>query len=133
MSLTSVTATILRQALEADEIVLGNLQPVRDYCFVDDVVSGIVRAATLPCLNAGTFNLGTGVGTSVGELARLASRLAGRQLPIRTDPSRRRPISIEINELVADTRHADQGLEWKPAVAIEEGLGRTLNWMLSHS
>lgn len=133
MPLTSVTATIMRQALEADEIVLGNLQPVRDYCFVDDVVSGILRAATVPCFRGNTFNLGTGVGTSVGELAQLAARLVGRRLPIRSDASRRRPAGTDIDRLIAATEHAGVELGWEPEVAIEEGLDRTLNWMQGRS
>jgi nucleoside-diphosphate-sugar epimerase len=133
LPLTSVTGTILRQTLWEDEIVLGDLRPVRDYCFLDDVVEGVLRAATVPCLSANVFNLGTGVGTSVGDLAGLASRLAGRRLPIRSDPSRRRPPGTDIDELVADRGNAAAALGWSPAVSLEDGLHRTLNWMMGRS
>jgi nucleoside-diphosphate-sugar epimerase len=133
LPLRSVTGTILRQTLWEDEIVLGDLRPVRDYCFLDDVVEGILLAATVPCVRTTVVNLGTGVGTSVGDLAQLAANLAGRRLPIRSDPSRRRPAGTDIDELVADRGHAAATLGWSPAVSLQDGLHRTLNWMMEHS
>jgi nucleoside-diphosphate-sugar epimerase len=124
----SVLGTILRQAREADEIVLADLRPVRDFVYLDDVVEGMLRAATLP-LQGRTFNLGTGVGTSVETVARTAVRVAGRQLPIRCDPSRRRPSEAEIHHLVADPTRAAEALGWRARVPLEEGLRRTLHAM----
>jgi nucleoside-diphosphate-sugar epimerase len=125
----SVLATILRQALHDDEIVLADLAPVRDYCFLDDVVEGILSAASAPRLADPTFNLGSGTGTSVGELAALALRLAGRDVPIRADPSRRRPAGTDVARLVADRRRAEAVLGWTPAVHMEDGVCRTIAWM----
>ena len=125
----SVMATILRQALTEDEIVVADLDPVRDYCFLDDVVEGVLAAATAPRLPETTFNLGSGAGTSVGELAALALRLAGREVPIRADPSRGRPPGTDLEHLVADRSRADALLGWIPAVPLEEGVCRTLAWM----
>jgi nucleoside-diphosphate-sugar epimerase len=125
----SVTATILRQAMSEDEIVLGDLASVRDYCYIDDVVEGVLRAAGVPGLVHGKFNLGTGVGTSVGELACLAMRLAGRELPVRSDPSRCRPAHIDIRRLVADRTAAAGQLGWRPRVPFADGLRETLEWV----
>jgi nucleoside-diphosphate-sugar epimerase len=125
----SVLATILRQALHDDEIVLADLAPVRDYCFLDDVVEGILSAASAPRLADPTFNLGSGTGTSVGELAALALRLAGRDVPIRADPCRRRPAGTDVARLVADRRRAEAVLGWTPAVHMEDGVCRTIAWM----
>lgn len=125
----SVMATILWQALEDDEVVLADLAPVRDYCFLDDVVEGVLAAASAPRLPETTFNLGSGTGTSVGEVAALALRLAGREVPIRADPSRRRPAGTDVDRLVADRSRADAVLGWTPAVWLEDGMCRTLAWM----
>ena len=129
LPLRSVMGTILGQVLSDDEVVLADLRPVRDYCFLDDIVEGILLAACVPSPGFDTFNLGSGVGTSVGDLAELALRLGGRRLPIRSDPSRRRPAAADIDHLVADRTRAQAMLGWSPAVSLEDGLARTLRWM----
>lgn len=129
---TSVTGTILRQALCADEIVLGNLKPVRDYCFVDDVAAGIVWSAMLSCPTGTTLNLGSGIGTSVAELAALALKLVDRCLPVREEVTRGRPQEVDLDQLVADPRRA-ASLGWTPSVSLESGLRQTLHWMARHS
>jgi UDP-glucose 4-epimerase len=124
----SVLGTILRQACGQGEIVLADLRPVRDFVYLDDVVDGMLRAATLP-VQGRTFNLGTGVGTSVETLALTAMRAAGTRLPLRCDPSRRRPSEAEIHHLVADPTRAAEALGWRARVPLEEGLRRTLRAM----
>ncbi len=124
----SVLGTILRQASRQEEIVLADLRPVRDFVYLDDVVDGMLRAATLP-VQGRTFNLGSGVGTSVETLARTVMRAAGTALPLRSDPSRRRPSEAEIHHLVADPTRAAEALGWRARVPLEDGLRRTLNAM----
>jgi nucleoside-diphosphate-sugar epimerase len=129
---TSVIGTVLRQALCGDEIVVGNLKPVRDYCFVDDVAAGIVWAAALSCPTATTLNLGSGIGTSVADIAALALKLVGRRLPIREDATRSRPPEVDLDQLIADAQRA-ASLGWTPSVSLQSGLERTLHWMAGHS
>ncbi len=124
----SVLGTILRRASRQEEIVLADLRPVRDFVYLDDVVDGMLRAATLP-VQGRTFNLGTGVGTSVETLARIAMRAAGTRLELRSDPSRRRPSESEIHHLVADPTRAAEALGWRARVPLEDGLRRTLGAM----
>lgn len=125
----SVMATILRQVLTANEVLVADLAPVRDYCFLDDVIEGVLAAATARRLQEVTFNLGSGTGTSVGELAQLALQLAGRKLPVRTESSRGRPTGTDIDCLVADRTRAGALLGWAPRVRLEDGVCRTLAWM----
>ena len=124
----SVLGTILRQACGQEEIVLADLRPVRDFVYLDDVVEGMLRAATLP-VQGRTFNLGTGVGTSVETLARTAMRAAETRVPLRCDSSRRRPSEAEIHHLVADPTRAAEALGWRARVPLEDGLRRTLRAM----
>ena len=76
----SVVGTLLYQALFADAIMLHDLRTVRDYCYLDDVVDAVLRACYAPTLaHVRAYNVGSGVGTSVGRLCRLALEvLAGR-------------------------------------------------------
>jgi nucleoside-diphosphate-sugar epimerase len=128
MSRHSVLGTILRQTRQAGDVVLADLRPVRDYVFVSDVIEGILRAAVLPGSDQ-TFNLGTGVGTSVETLARTAMRVADRRLTLRCDPALRRPREAEIHHLVADPSCSERVLGWRAVVPLGEGLRRTLHWM----
>ena len=60
--------TIINQVLQHREITLLDLNPKRDYIFIDDVVEAWFRASTYSLALGQTLNLGTGVKTTVGQL-----------------------------------------------------------------
>lgn len=122
----SLIGTILRQVTCEDEVLLGDLTPVRDYVFVDDVADAIMCAAIAPCSGAIAVNVGSGTGTAVEMVAATAMRLAGRRLRVRADPSHHRPASVDIPHLVADVTRAGELLRWRPTVSLVDGLLRTL-------
>lgn len=128
MSAASLLGTIFRQALQGDRVVLNNLSPVRDYCHVDDLARAVVLAAESPLIGCHMLNVGSGVGTSVSELASLAIRLAGHTLPLEENRSARRPGASEIDELVASIDNARKFLGWQPQISLEDGLRQTLDW-----
>ena len=123
---TSLVGTIIDQALHAGEIVVADLRPIRDYCFVADVVEAIVHACVADLPPRCTLNLGTGLGTSVGDVARLAVAFVGKGQAVRQEPSRRRPPDAEIFHLVADTSRARALLGWEARTSLESGLERTI-------
>jgi nucleoside-diphosphate-sugar epimerase len=125
----SLLGTLLRQARGGDALVVADLRPVRDYCYVDDVAAAILRACTTAAPAPATFNVGSGAGTSVAELATLVLELVGKQLPVRADPGPGRPRSADILHLVADIEHAREGLGWVAATPLQRGLQQTLLWM----
>jgi nucleoside-diphosphate-sugar epimerase len=126
-----VVARILAQVRAGDAIELADLAPVRDFCFVEDLVDAIVAAAAQPRPAAGdaTFNVGSGLGTAIGELARAATVAAGRALPIRARGGADRPRRADIAELVADTTRVRSQLPWQARTPLVEGLRRTLESM----
>ena len=128
MSATALLGTIFRQALHEDRVVLNNLRPVRDYCHVDDLAQAVVRAVESPLTGFRVFNVASGTGTSVSELALLAMRLTGRTLSLEENSSARRPGASEINELVAAIDSAREFLGWQPKIFLEDGLRQTLDW-----
>jgi UDP-glucose 4-epimerase len=126
----SLLATLLQQARNADALVVADLRPVRDYCYVDDVAAAVVRACALATPETVTFNVGSGTGTSVTDLATLALDVVGRTLPLRADPTRgRRPQNADILHLVADIERARQGLGWVATTPLRRGLQQTVRWM----
>jgi len=121
-----VVARIVAQVLGADAIELADLTPLRDFCFVDDVVDAMVLAAKRRADDdAPTFNVASGVGVTIGELARAAAAAACRDLPVRArrteDPTRR----ADIHELIADTSRI-RGRAW-----LEPAHGAR-RWAASH-
>ena len=120
----SLVAQILAQLRVGTDVVLGDLRPVRDYCFVSDFADAVARSCTVGT-DHGFFNIGTMQGTSVKELAILARAVAARDVRIVEDASLRRP--SDILELVADNRRARAALGWEPATGLAEGLRAVMN------
>jgi nucleoside-diphosphate-sugar epimerase len=125
MSSSSVLMSILRQAEAGQVVTLADLRPMRDYCYVADVVEAIVLASLCPLPRSlSIYNIGTGVGTSVAELAAKVFESLGFEPSLRAEPSRRRP--TDIFTLVADSSRAWAELGWRPQTSLSVGLRRLL-------
>ncbi len=131
-SARAVIPTIIAQCLKGDSVWLGNLHPTRDLNFVSNTVDGFLKAAIVPEAVGQTINLGSGREISIGDLAQLIARLMGKPVTVRTDPARLRPESSEVGRLLGDNTLARKLLGWEPAVGLEEGLQRTIEWMQAH-
>jgi nucleoside-diphosphate-sugar epimerase len=123
--------TIIRQALTSDAILLSDVRPVRDYCYLSDVVDAILRACDLQIPGVEVFNIGTGTGTSVLRLAEAICALVGRRIDILTACDEKRPQTADIFELVADTRRASEILGWTPQTPLNRGLENVIAEMAS--
>lgn len=132
-STRAVLPTILLQLLAGrGEIELGRLDPRRDLTFVADTVEGFLLAGMTPSIEGETIQLGTGRAVSIGELFEIACRVAGhRAVPVQ-DPRRLRPSASEVEVLLSDPTLARERLGWTARVSLEEGLGRTADWLRSH-
>jgi NAD dependent epimerase/dehydratase len=128
-SARAVIPTIISQALTRDVVELGSLTPTRDLTFVADTTAGMMLAATAEDVEGEVINLGTGKEWSIGSLAEDILRLVGVELEIRSVEERQRPPQSEVERLVADWSKAERLLGWRPAVELEEGLLRVIEWM----
>jgi UDP-glucose 4-epimerase len=111
--------------------VFGDGEQTRDYVFVGDVVAAnlLLAEAALPAadsLDARGFNVGTGVETSVNELARTLMSAAGRDVPVQHAAAR--PGELMHSCLDAAKLRA---LGWAPAVTLHEGLRRTYSHIMA--
>jgi UDP-glucose 4-epimerase len=105
--------------------VFGDGEQTRDYVFVGDVVAAniLLAEAALPApatLDDRGFNVGTGVGTSVNELARTLMSAAGLEVPVQHAA----PRPGELMHSCLDAAKLRQ-LGWSPGVTLHEGLRRT--------
>jgi UDP-glucose 4-epimerase len=109
--------------------VFGDGLQTRDYVYVGDVARAVWLAATKPLpekgrLDARGFNIGTGTGTSVLEIARLLQKTAGSEVPIEFAPHR----PGEQQESFVNADKAREILGWAPEVTLSEGLAKTYAW-----
>jgi NAD dependent epimerase/dehydratase len=129
-SARAVIPTIVSQVLAGAKVLhLGALDPVRDLTYVSDTVNGFLRAGLADQAIGQVINLGNGQGISVRELADIIMGIAGRSLPIVTDPDRIRPPASEVQILIAKTELARKILGWKPEVSLPEGLRRVVEYI----
>lgn len=125
----AVIPTIITQALSREVIQLGNLESTRDFTYVDDTVSGFLRAAESEINPGEVFNLGTGEEIAIGELAHMILKMTGSQAAIETKTLRLRPRKSEVMRLVSDNTRAREVLGWAPRVSLEDGLQLTIDWI----
>jgi UDP-glucose 4-epimerase len=109
--------------------VFGDGLQTRDYVFVGDAARAVWLATTRPLpekgrLDARAFNIGTGKGTSVIQLANLLQEVAGTDVPLEFTP--RRP--EEQQRSLIDPGKAAGLLGWVPEVPLADGLATTYAW-----
>jgi dTDP-glucose 4,6-dehydratase len=132
-SARAVIPTIITQALAGSVVRLGGLSPTRDLNYVSNTVDAFLRAGLAPAAVGRTVNVGSGREISVGDLAALIGRLAGRPIAVEQDAQRFRPEKSEVERLLADNTLARELLEWSPAVGLEDGLSATIEWFRTHA
>jgi dTDP-glucose 4,6-dehydratase len=127
-----VTGTIITQALERERIELGQLEPLRDFCFCTDGVRGhlTVTANGVP---GDVYVYGQGMNISMRDWAELILRVgeeeghwAGRELV--SVPERFRPGVSEVMALRVGYEKLQRETGWEPKVSWEEGVSQTIGW-----
>ena len=92
--------------------------------------TSLVKNAESPEAIGKTVNVGSGREIAVGELASLIARLMDKQVTIEGDDTDRvRPGGSEVERLLADNTLARELMGWRPAISLEEGLSRTIEWI----
>jgi UDP-glucose 4-epimerase len=114
---------IVAQIQSSRQVTLKDLTPKRDLLYISDAVDAYMRAAGYEGSLFDVFNIGYGKSFSVREIAETLIRLSGKHMELASLETKRRG---EISETVADIRKANELLNWKPVVAIEQGLREVL-------
>lgn len=123
-----VVSNFIVQALSGQDLtVYGDGLQTRSFCFVDDLVDGIMRMMGGPDDFIGPVNLGNPGEFTMLELAKLVLEMTGSKAKVvhlprpKDDPSQRRP----------DISVARQRLGWEPRVPLREGLAKTIEFFKS--
>jgi len=117
-----VVGIFLRKILSGERpVIYGDGKQARDFVFVGDVVEANLLAMNGP---QGTYNIGTGVETSVNGLVHAFEHVVGRRIEPEYRPAR----AGEVQRIALRADKAEHELGWKPAVSLEEGLAQTIEW-----
>ena len=106
----------------------GTGEPTRDFLFVEDAAEAIIRVAER-IESPEPINIGTGIGTSIKEIADRLAVLCGFNGNIRWNSTMP---NGQMRRVLETTRQRLM-LDWKPAVALDEGLRRTVEWWNSET
>ncbi len=128
-----VVAIFCNRILDAQPLtIFGDGLQTRDYVYVGDVARAVFLASTIDIpaaekVDARAFNIGTGVGTSVVDLAELLQKAAGSDAEILFAPKR----PGEQQESFLNIDKAETVLGWKPQMSLADGLAATFAWASS--
>src|SRR2546421_6228525 len=127
-----VTGTIITQALTRETIELGQLDPMRDFCFCTDGVRGhlMVAARGIP---GDLYVYGQGENISMRDWAELILRVGREQgywenRELVSTQERYRPGASEVMALRVGYEKLNRETGWEPRVSWEEGVARTIHW-----
>lgn len=120
-----VVSNFIVQALKNQDIaVYGDGSQTRSFCYVDDMIEGLIRMMNGPDDFIGPLNLGNTDEFSISQLAEMIIKLIGSRSKIifkplpQDDPLQRQP----------DITMARERLDWKPMIDLEEGLKKTIEY-----
>jgi nucleoside-diphosphate-sugar epimerase len=118
----------IRCVLEGRPFEVWGGSQLRDMTYVDDVTEAFLRAAVRPECHGRIFNIGGAPPASLHDLAEVVVRLAGPPAHYITREFPADRATIDIGSYHADDRAFRAATGWEPAVGLEEGIARTLDW-----
>jgi UDP-glucuronate decarboxylase len=120
-----VVSNFIVQALKGEPLVVfGDGKQTRSFCYVDDMVDGMVRLMAAPDDVTGPVNLGSPSEVGIAELAETIIALTGSRSTVEYKPL---PIDDPVQRCPELSR-ARQLLDWEPKVPLEEGLKNTIDY-----
>ena len=123
-----VVSNFIVQALRGQDLTIyGDGQQTRSFCYVDDLIEGLVRLMNSPQDVTGPVNIGSPGEFTIRQLAEAIlskvggrSKLVNKPLP-EDDPRQRRP----------DISQANSALNWAPKISLDQGLNKTIDYFRS--
>jgi UDP-glucose 4-epimerase len=121
-----VVNRLIHLALTDQELpIYGDGRQRRDYIYIDDAVDGLLALGASAYGDGEIFNVGSGTGTPLVDMARAIVAMAGSgRLAFTEWP--RIAAQIETGDFVADITRIEREIGWKPRVALADGLQHTI-------
>ena len=134
-SARAIIPTIITQALKKNKIKLGNLNPTRDFNYIDDTVDAFIKCLfTKKNLSGEVINIGSNYEISIQKTAEEILKILkiNKKDVLYNDKSRHRPKKSEVDRLWCNNKKAKKLINWKPKYSgingFKKGLSKTINW-----
>jgi NAD dependent epimerase/dehydratase len=131
-SMRAVIPSLMAQALHAEEITVGALDPVRDMNYVGDTVAGFLGVAVADGVEGNVYNVGSGQGHTIGEILERVLSVAGVEKPVRRQEERVRPAKSEVGRLICDYSRAAAAFQYAPSTSLAQGLEQVRDYLLAN-
>jgi UDP-glucose 4-epimerase len=116
----------IRKALDNEEIpVFGDGRILRDFLYIDDLVTCMLMTATADEAFGKVFNVGTGVPVSFIDLAKKIVEIVGTGKAVYTEFTQERK-EVEPGDYYADVTRIKKVVKWAPKVSLDEGIKHTI-------
>ena len=108
---------------DEEPIIFGDGEQTRDYIYVKDVVSALIKSSKID--ENHFLNIGTGIETSVNDLAKSMKSQFNSEINPIYKPAR----EGELNRSVLNNTKAKKELDWKPEYNLDDGMKQVFNWL----
>jgi UDP-glucose 4-epimerase len=121
---SGVVSIFCAQTLAGQPVTIyGDGRQTRDYVYVSDAIAALLAATRRA--EPGTWNIGTGIETSVLHLAGTVSSLGGTPVSHRFAPAR----AGEVRRSALCAKQAERDLDWRPLVSLRDGVAAVYDWI----
>jgi len=124
-----VVPLFIAQAQAGDDLTVFGEDKILDFTYVDDCVNGVTRVVeNFQKVSGTTFNIASGEGSSLVELAELIVEKTDADVSVEVEPNR----TGEVSRYVADISKAEKLLGYEPEYDFEQGIEETIDWYLAN-
>lgn len=129
-SARAVIPTVISQLLSGKTpLMIGNIEPTRDFTFVKDTVAAFLEISKSDSLVGQVTNVGIGSDISIRDIALLIGKILDVKVEFKVDSERVRPEKSEVERLFCDNKKIMTYTNWRPKYSIEKGLAETIDWL----
>ncbi len=129
-SARAIIPTIITQILSGnEELKLGDINPKRDFTYVEDTCEGIALLIGEKKTFGEIINIGSNNEYSIQDIINLIKEIMAKDIKIIRDNQRVRPQKSEVMRLKCDNTKLIELTGFSPSIDIKEGLKRTINWL----
>jgi UDP-glucose 4-epimerase len=128
----SIVNFFIRRAMDDQTLtVYGSGDQLRDYVYVEDLTDAMLLAAVCDGITYEVFNVGSGTGTRFRDMVETVRAVVGKGR-VEYIPWPKDYLNVETGDYITNIDKISKMVSWKPAVPIEEGIERTVNFYRKH-